>query len=153
MSIMNPEKADELKDKIESLFEEYVNFGDIKFKASINKSKVKVTIEEKRTRTPNRQLTVKFADKTKSQTSATKSAAQVLIDAINKAGADKVQELSIITSGGENLVADTKPENDSKCHLPLKGGKYAITKTPTVEKEYQIRRISEGLKLGWVVEW
>ena len=36
MPTMNQEKADELKYKIESLFEEYANFGDIKFKVSIN---------------------------------------------------------------------------------------------------------------------
>lgn len=70
---MNQEKADELKYKIESLFEEYANFGDIKFKVSINKGKVNVTIEERRTRTPNRALTVKFADRCLSQTSPKKS--------------------------------------------------------------------------------
>lgn len=66
---MNQEKADELKYKIENLFEEYANFGDIKFKVSINKGKVKVALEDKRTRTPNRALTVKFADVSLSQTS------------------------------------------------------------------------------------
>ena len=50
MPTMNQEKADELKYKIESLFEEYANFGDIKFKVSINKGKVNVAIEERRTR-------------------------------------------------------------------------------------------------------
>ena len=153
MPTMNQEKADELKYKIESLLEEYANFGDIKFKVSINKGKVNVAIEERRTRTPNRALTVKFADGSLSQTSPKKSAAQVLVDAINKAGADNVQGLKIITSGSKNLVVDTKPDDDRKSCLPLEGGKYAITKTATVEKEFQIRRISEGLNLNWDVEW
>lgn len=153
MPTMNQEKADELKYKIESLFEEYANFGDIKFKASINNSQVRVSIEEKRTRTPNRPLTVKFADGSLSQTSPKKSAAQVLVDAINKAGADNVQRLNIKTSGSNNLVLDMKPDDDRKSCLPLEGGKYAITKTSTAEKEFQIRRIYEGLKLDWVVEW
>lgn len=153
MPTMNQEKADELKYKIESLFEEYANLGDIKFKASIHNSQVRVSIEEKRTRTPNRPLTVKFTADSISQTSSNKSAAQVLIEAINKAGADNVQSLGIVTSGSKNLVVDTKPDDDSKRYLPLEGGKYAITKTPTVEKEFQIRRISEGLNLNWEVEW
>lgn len=153
MPVMNQEKANELKEKLKSLFEEYASFGDIKFKASINNSKVKVSIEKKRTRTSNRPLIVQFASDSISQTSSKKSAAQVLIEAINKAGADNVQNLEIITSGSKNLVVDTKPDNDSKRCLPLEGGKYAITKTSTPEKEYQIRRISDELKLGWRVEW
>ena len=153
MPVMNQEKANELKEKLKSLFEEYASLGDIKFKASINNSKVKVSIEKKRTRTSNRPLIVQFASDSISQTSSKKSAAQVLIEAINKAGADNVQNLEIITSGSKNLVVDTKPDNDSKRCLPLEGGKYAITKTSTPEKEYQIRRISDELKLGWRVEW
>ena len=153
MPTMKQEDSNELKEKLKSLFEEYANLGDIKFKASINNSQVRVSIEEKRTRTPNRPLTVKFADGSLSQTSPKKSAAQVLVDAINKAGADNVQSLGIVTSGSKNLVVDTKPDDDSKRYLPLEGGKYTITKTPTVEKEFQIRRISEGLNLNWEVEW
>lgn len=153
MPQMNQDKAHELKEKVENLFEKYVAFGDIKFKASINNGQVKVSIEKKRTRTPDRPLFVKFSDGSISQTSSKKSADQVLIEAINRAGADRVQSLGIITSGSKNLVIDTKPENDSKRCLPLEGGKYVITKTPTPEKEYQIRRISEGLGLNWEIKW
>lgn len=153
MPQMNPETAELLKEKIESLLTEFINQGDIKYSVSIAKNKVIVTIVEKRHRTPNRPLIVDFGNGEVIQTTRKKTAAQVLVDVINKADPAIVQQQNIKTSGNLNLVSDTLPSENDKAYKPLIGGKYAITKTSTAEKEFQIRRIIETLKPDWTVQW
>ena len=150
---MNPETAELLKEKIESLLTEFINQGDIKYSVSIAKNKVILTIKENGHRTANRPLIVDFGNGEVIRTSSKKSAAQVLVDVINKADPAKVQQENIITSGNLNLIADTLPSDNDKEYKPLIGGKYAITKTSTAEKESQIRRIIEKLNLNWKVQW
>ena len=96
MPQMNPETAELLKEKIESLLTEFINQGDIKYSVSIAENRVIVTIKENGHRTANRPLIVDFGNGEVIRTSSKKSAAQVLVDVINKADPAKVQQENII---------------------------------------------------------
>lgn len=110
----------------------------------------KLSITDKPYRLQGAQIVVEFEDKTILSTSEL-SAADLLVQFIEKVGVNEVQELGLTDRKHRPLVSDSIAGIENMGPRIIEG-KYVITKTGNKEKLGQIREIIDKLKVSAIVK-